>query len=389
MKLIACALVVVAFLMPLHGPGNTLVCRGTMASTAHYTEMGQVTAPRGTLKLVLEIPTAFNATLFGYSERLRSFAIHYSKRPDEVAASNGGIRATWANPPQRLRYAIDANLSIDARVNGLDSESRLPVKQTFVSDGIGKYLAPSKYVQSADRDVKRLAKALVNNTRYESAAVAALMLWVSDNIKYDSGAARHDATWTLRNKRGTCENYAHLSLALLRSAGIPARYVSGYLTGGEVTISGYITSYEYRWDAGPHSWIEVYYPDGGWVPYEPQKTLGFVDTNHVRESAGADSADLPNRLVYTYTTGYAAPATVKESAQAKITHESSSLQVIQTSAASSQVIISQQMAHGGVVNDRVNSFSRDTLLNEYGVPIVATVAVIATCGFLFACKRRR
>ena len=49
----------------------------------------------------------------------------------------------------------------------------------------------------------------------------------------------HDAAWTLQNKRGTCENYAQLSLALLRSVGIPARYVSGYLVGGDITVSGY------------------------------------------------------------------------------------------------------------------------------------------------------
>jgi len=388
MKFTAYALIAVAFLMPLQGFGTTLLCHGTMASTVHYTEMREVAVPQKSLKVVLEIPTAFNATLFGYSERVRSFAIHYSKQPDEVVANNGGIRATWVNPPQRLSYAIDASLSVDVRVNGLNSESQLPVKQTIVGEGIGKYLAPSKYAQSKDRDVKRLAKALVNNTRYESAAVAALMLWVSDNIKYDSNVARHDATWTLHNKKGTCENYAHLSLALLRSAGIPARYVSGFLMGGDVKIDGDLTSYEYRWDAGPHSWIEVYYPDRGWVPYEPQKTLGFVDSDHVRESVGADSADLPNRLIYTYTTGDAASAAIKESAQATITHQDSSLQIIQTSAASRHVMISQQMAHGGVLNDRMSSFGGEALLNEYGVPIAVVVAVMASCGFLFARKKR-
>jgi hypothetical protein len=210
--------------------------------------------------------------------------------------------------------------------------------------------------------------------------VTSLMLWVSDNLKYDSNVTKHDASWTFHNKRGTCENYAHLSLAMLRSVGIPARYVSGYLVDGE--INGY------QWDSGPHSWIEVYYPDIGWVPYEPQKTLGFVDDHHVREAVGTDSADIPNKLTYTSTVGDNRRVVINDSSDAIITHDSSALRVIHTSSASNLRVISQEMTHGGTLNDRMNAFNSEELLVLLAVPITAVVAVVAGLGLSRARRRR-
>jgi hypothetical protein len=200
---------------------------------------------------------------------------------------------------------------------------------------------------------------------------------------------RHDAAWTLQKKRGTCENYAQLSLALLRSVGIPARYVSGYLVGGDITVSGPISTYGYRWDAGPHAWIEVYYPDIGWVPYEPQKTLGFVDNHHVRESVGTDSSDVPNKLIYTYTASGNRRVTISDSSDVTLVRDTSTLHVVNTSAASSQGVISQEMAHGGVINDRINAFDSETLVSQLAVPIMVALGVVASFGFLLARRRRR
>ncbi len=386
MKLVAVVLVLFAFLIPLQGSGDMLLCKGEMSSTVHYVIARELAVPSGTQRVTVEIPTSLNATLFSYSQKVASFNVSYSKKPDEVAASSGGLRATWINPPRTLSYTIDVTAAIDVRANGLASETQLPLNQTNDAN-VSRYLVPSKYVQSQDREVQSTARALVSNASYESAAVASIMLWVNDNIQYDLNATSHDAVWTLHNKRGTCENYAHLSLALLRSAGIPARYVNGYLTGGGVVASNAWLSYSYRWDSGPHSWIEVYYPDLGWVPYEPQKTIGFVDNQHVRESAGADASDLPNRLIYTYATGDVSPAAIHESSNVTLTHEASSLQIVDTSTASHQRIISQQMTHGGLVNEKVNGIPYEQLM---GLAIPIGVIAVATGVVLrYAYKRRR
>ena len=135
-----------------------------MASSVHYVQTREVSAPDGTQKLVVELPGALNATLFGYSLEMQSFRISYSKRPDEVVPTSEGISATWINPPSRLSYTIDADLKIDVHVDGLNSESQLPVKLPASNESASKYLSASKYVQSDDREIKSTAKAITNNT---------------------------------------------------------------------------------------------------------------------------------------------------------------------------------------------------------------------------------
>lgn len=148
MKIIACALIAIAFVMPLQGFGDVLICQGTMASTMYYTTTRDIVVPEGTQKVAVQIPTALNASLFAYVQRVPSFSISYSRKPDEVAATNGGITATWLNPPPRLSYTIAANLTIDVQVAGLNSESQLPIRLNSSDQSASAYLAPSKYVQS-------------------------------------------------------------------------------------------------------------------------------------------------------------------------------------------------------------------------------------------------
>jgi transglutaminase-like putative cysteine protease len=388
MKLVACALIVFAFLIPLQGSGDVLVCHGNLTSSVHSVKTRELTIPAGIQNLEVQLPSASNASLFAYSLKIESSNISYSKKPDAVTATSEGISATWVNPPTQLRYTMDTNLTIDVKADGLNSESQLPLTLPSSNESVAKYLAPSTFVQSNDQEIAKTAKAIVNNTTYESAAVTSIMLWVSDNLKYDLNATPHDASWTFHNKRGTCENYAHLSLALLRSVGIPARYVSGYLVGGTINLNGDILTSSYQWSPGPHAWIEVYYPDLGWVPYEPQKTLGFVDDHHIREAVGKDSADISNKLTYTSAVSDMRHVVINDSSDAIVVQDTSDLHVIHTSSASNQQVLSQEMAHGGTVNDHINAFSGEGLLVRLAAPIIAAVAAVAGLSLLFSRRRR-
>ncbi|MGZ4881946.1 MAG: transglutaminase-like domain-containing protein [Halobacteriota archaeon] len=388
MKLIAFALVVFAFLIPLQGSGDVLVCNGNLTSSVHYVKTRELTIPTGIQNLEVQLPTASNASLYAYSLKIESSNISYSNKPDAITATSEGVSAMWVNPPTKLRYSMDTNLTIDVNVDGLNSESRLPLKLPSSNESVANYLSPSTFVQSNDREIANTAKAIVNNTTYESAAVTSIMLWVSDNLRYDLNATQHDALWTFHNKRGTCENYAHVSLALLRSVGIPARYVSGYLAGGTINLNGDILNSGYQWSPGPHAWIEVYYPDLGWAPYDPQKTLGFVDDHHVQEAVGKDSADMSNKLTYTSAVGDSRHIIINDSSDAIVVQDTSDLHVIHTSSASNQQVLSQEMAHGGTVNDHINAFSGEGLLGNLAAPIIVVFAAVAGLSLIFARRRR-
>jgi transglutaminase-like putative cysteine protease len=107
-------------------------------------------------------------------------------------------------------------------------------------------------------------------------------------LRYVSGSTswRSTAEEALEVGSGVCQDFAHVTLALLRRRGIPARYVSGYLHVGETAEP-----------AQSHAWIEVY-GAGRWVEYDPTSSR-TPDAHYVRVATGRHYHDVPpNRGVY-------------------------------------------------------------------------------------------
>jgi len=76
-------------------------------------------------------------------------------------------------------------------------------------------------------------------------------------------------------KRGYCDNFSTSMVVLLRSVGIPARWVKGYSGGDYVdTVDEMYKLYDVT-NNNAHSWVEVLFPNVGWVPFEP--TVGFAN----------------------------------------------------------------------------------------------------------------
>jgi transglutaminase-like putative cysteine protease len=87
-------------------------------------------------------------------------------------------------------------------------------------------------------------------------------------------------------RRGVCQDFARLGIACLRSQGLAARYVSGYLETlpppGEPRLAGVDAS---------HAWLAVYCPGHGWIDVDPTNNL-FPSTRHVTLAWGRDYADV-------------------------------------------------------------------------------------------------
>jgi len=108
--------------------------------------------------------------------------------------------------------------------------------------------------------------------------------WIQDNIKYDLGSLTAEvvqkSSWVLKNKEGVCDELTNLFISMMRSLGVPARYVSGVA----YTNAGY--------KFGPHAWAEVYFPDKGWVPFDvTYRQFGWVDPSHIKLKVSSDSGD--------------------------------------------------------------------------------------------------
>jgi transglutaminase-like putative cysteine protease len=96
------------------------------------------------------------------------------------------------------------------------------------------------------------------------------------------------ATELLETRRGVCQDFAHLMIACLRSRGLPACYVSGYLrthaTVGE-------DKREVVGAGASHAWVSVWSPPYGWIEFDPTNGC-FAGTDHIAVARGRDFGDV-------------------------------------------------------------------------------------------------
>jgi transglutaminase-like putative cysteine protease len=85
----------------------------------------------------------------------------------------------------------------------------------------------------------------------------------------------------LQNRRGVCQDFAHVMIGALRSQRLAARYVSGYLRSGST----------YQGAEASHAWVSVFVPGSGWVGFDPTNDV-MPSTGHVLLAWGRDYGDV-------------------------------------------------------------------------------------------------
>lgn len=120
------------------------------------------------------------------------------------------------------------------------------------------------------------------------AAVADLSRRIHRDFVFDPRATTISTPLSevLANKRGVCQDFAHLAIASLRAMGLPARYVSGYLRthppAGKPRLQGVDAS---------HAWVSCFVPGFGWVDIDPTNDC-FTSLDHITVALGRDFSDV-------------------------------------------------------------------------------------------------
>ncbi len=93
-------------------------------------------------------------------------------------------------------------------------------------------------------------------------------------------------TEVMKTRKGVCQDFAHLAIACIRSMGLPARYVSGYIETippkGQEKLFGVDAS---------HAWFSVYIPNTGWIDFDPTNNI-IPGAQHITIGWGRDYADV-------------------------------------------------------------------------------------------------
>lgn len=111
---------------------------------------------------------------------------------------------------------------------------------------------------------------------------------IFENFKFDPKATTVATPLeeVLETRRGVCQDFAHLGIACLRSLGLPARYVSGYLRThppeGKERLQGADAS---------HAWFSVFCPGAGWVDFDPTNNVQPGE-EHITVAYGRDFGDV-------------------------------------------------------------------------------------------------
>lgn len=185
------------------------------------------------------------------------------------------------NFDQRVTSQSPTTLEIEITTRRyVDTRAPYPVNTTTLPEDIREFLLPYPgWIQSDDPEIVAKAVELVSGATRQAEALDAVQAWVRGNIVYDdTHSLPNNASAVFRNRSGVCAGFATLTVALLRAAGIPARYQEGCV------VSDFDDG-NYGWavgeEGGWHAWAELYYPDVGWVAVDPQVTTNYLDTGHI------------------------------------------------------------------------------------------------------------
>jgi transglutaminase-like putative cysteine protease len=167
-----------------------------------------------------------------------------------------------------------AGLPLDARPAGVER-----LKEALSAGRAFDFLHESRFVETSP-EIWRLAVDAVGAERDVWQQALRLMAFVHAHLAYESRSTQVNthARDVLAQKRGVCQDFAHVMISLCRSLKIPAVYVSGYLATEAASAT--------------HAWTEVFVPGQGWQPLDPTHNCR-PDESYVKIAVGRDYADVP------------------------------------------------------------------------------------------------
>lgn len=206
------------------------------------------------------------------------------------------VHAISVHPPHDV-LEIVASAEVERLEPRPIREARVPFAEFLAEDDARlrdqfEYLSASRYVPFSDRLRRFFWTTRPAPDERVDSYVTRIVAYVRDQLEYERGKtnAHSSVDDMLMAGGGVCQDFAHLTIGLLRLAGVPARYVSGYLAAAEGDPeSG---------EQASHAWIEALLPEVGWTGFDPTHR-GRTSDRHVRVAVGRDYADAtPLRGVY-------------------------------------------------------------------------------------------
>lgn len=162
-----------------------------------------------------------------------------------------------------------------------------------------QFILMSPLISKLNTDIRRYAEKSFKPNRPLYEAALELMQRIYTDFDFVPGFSNIATPLevVMREKKGVCQDFAHIAIACIRSVGLPARYVSGYIETlpppGKKKLIGTDAS---------HAWFSVFIPTLGWFDFDPTNNQ-IPKNQHITVAHGRDYYDVPPLKGIIYTTG--------------------------------------------------------------------------------------
>jgi transglutaminase-like putative cysteine protease len=208
-------------------------------------------------------------------------------------------------PHLALTVTATSTVDVDDRTDGLSLFGHRPweevseqIEQRTAAERIEavQFTLDSPLVKASD-ELREYASTAFTPGRPLLEAVASLSSQIYADFEYKPGSTSVNTPLAkvFEQRQGVCQDFAHLGIACLRSLGLPARYVSGYLETDPPPGADKLQGAD-----GSHAWLSVLVPEAGWLDVDPTNDQ-FVNGRYVVTAHGRDYRDVPplNGVIYT------------------------------------------------------------------------------------------
>jgi transglutaminase-like putative cysteine protease len=154
---------------------------------------------------------------------------------------------------------------------------------------VQEFTLDSQFIKSVSSQINKYAEVSLKPDKPIFEATNELMQRIFKDFTFDShfSTIATPLDEVMKAKKGVCQDFAQIGIACLRSIGLPARYVSGYIETlpppGKEKLVGTDAS---------HAWFSVYIPKFGWVDFDPTNNQ-IPKNQHITVSYGRDYYDVP------------------------------------------------------------------------------------------------
>ncbi len=288
---------IIVFLAIHSGSAENYLLNGGQNSTINYNLVQKIEPAEGILSIDLTfvIPQSFHSST--YNQDITNFDIQFGLQPNnkkewQDSHGNSIVKYSWTS----ALSPFDARISFNAhnRVVLEPVSTQAPFPLVNLSDNLKTYVKSTKLVPANNASINQLSKKITNGSKTQFDAVQKILSWIIDHMQYVLKPEEYGALYSLNSGKGNCQNYSHLAAALMRSVSIPVRIINGVTLKQPYDIKLGNQTMTLNMAEGRHSWIEVYFPDLGWMPFDPQQSELFVSNRFIRIEIGIDNEETVN-----------------------------------------------------------------------------------------------